>query len=70
MVIQLNFTVGLAPKFVLCGGCGGQKDETKAALLGRLLRKSIDNTDRDQVEPAIPKTSGDHIHGFVSKWRA
>ena len=33
-------------------------------------RKSLDNNDRDQVEPAIPKTSCGLARSFVPKWRA
>ena len=41
------------------------------SLLSKDLRaKSLDNNDRDQVEPAIPKTSCGLAHSFVPKWHS
>ena len=36
----------------------------------KFYRKSLDNNDRNQAEPAIPKTSCGLAHSFVPKWRA
>ena len=40
-------------------------------VLGFVIeRKSLDNHDRNQVEPAIPKTSCGLAHSFVPKWHS
>ena len=43
---------------------------SRSLLSKDFARKSLDNNDRDQVEPAIPKTSCGLARSFVPKWRA
>ena len=42
---------------------------SRSLLSKDFARKSLDNNDRDQVEPAIPKTSCGLARSFVPKWR-
>ena len=43
---------------------------SRSLLSKDFARKSLDNNDRDQVEPAIPNTSCGLARSFVPKWRA